>query len=335
MPNWPPYCFIDDDRTVGVPSEFLPGKLVGNNLASVNGPAIPGWSLEAILPALADRASDFIEQAAKGSDPFFLYMPLTTPHTPLAVNKPWKGKSDLNTYADLVMETDAVVGRILDVIDHSGVRENTLVIFSSDNGCAPYIGVDELERKGHFPSGPLRGYKSDVWEGGHRIPFLVRWPGVVPAASRCDQLAQQADLMATFADILGLTLPDDAGEDSVSLLPLFHGRDRPVRSNLVSQSIRGLLAIRKGPWTLIFGAGSGGWGKGGDGQPAQLYNLAADLAESRNLYTEHPERVAELTALMESIVSRGRSTPGSTQRNDVPVNWDRFLSKGDAPPPSR
>lgn len=332
VPNWPPYCFIDDDRTVGIPSEFVPRKLLGNNLASLNGPAISGWTLESILPTLADRASAFIEQAAKGTDPFFLYLPLTTPHTPLAVNTAWKGKSDLNAYADLVMETDAVVGRILDVIDHSGARENTLVIFTSDNGCAPYIGVKELERKGHFPSGPLRGYKSDVWEGGHRVPFLVRWPGVAPAASRCDLLVQQADLMATFADVLGLTLPGDAGEDSVSFLPLLRNGDRPVRTNVVSQSMRGLLAIRNGTWKLILGPGSGGWGEGRDDQPAQLYNLADDIAESRNLYAENPQRVAELTDLMGSIVSRGRSTPGPTQRNDVPVNWTRFLSKRDAQP---
>ncbi len=331
VPNWPPYSFIDNDQIVGIPSEFLPGGLLGNNLASLQGPALAGWTLEPILPTLADRACAFIEQAARGAEPFFLYLPLTTPHTPLAVNEPWKGKSGLNTYADLVMETDAIVGRVLDAIDHSGARENTLVVFTSDNGCAPYIGVNELERKGHFASGPFRGYKSDVWEGGHRVPFLVRWPGVVPAASRCDQLVQQADLMATFAEILCLRLPDDAGEDSVSLLPLLKGLDRPVRECAVNQSSQGLLALRKGPWKLIFGPGSGGWGKGRDDQPAQLYNLADDLSESRNLYAENPERVAELTALMESIVNRGRSTPGPPQHNDVPLNWKRFLSEDDTP----
>jgi arylsulfatase A-like enzyme len=325
VPNWPPYCFIENNRTKGIPSEFLPGALLKNNLASLQGPALPGWRLEAILPALADRACGFIEQAAIGPFPFFLYLPLTAPHTPLAVNAAWRGKSGLNPYADLVMETDAVVGRVLAALERSGTADHTLVFFTSDNGCAPYIGLDELKAKGHFPSGPLRGYKSDVWEGGHRVPFIVRWPGVVRARARSDQLVLQADLMATCAEILDTTREDGNAEDSCSLLPLLKGMDKPVRESAVTQSAQGLFAIRKGPWKLILGPGSGGWGTGRDDQPAQLYNLADDLAESRNLHASRPDVAAELTALMESTVSRGRSTSGAVRRNDVPVNWRRFL----------
>jgi len=328
VPNWPPFCFIENDRTVGIPSEFLPGKLVGNNLASQQGPALAGWKLEAILPTLGDRACEFIEASAKKPEPFFLYMPLTAPHTPLAVNSQWKGKSGMIAYSDFVMETDALVGRVLAALDKSGASPNTLVVFTSDNGCAPYIGVEQLEKMGHFPSGPLRGYKSDAWEGGHRVPFIVRWPGVVAEGSRCAQLVQHADLMATFAEILGVKLPDNAGEDSVSILPLLRGSDKPVREMAVNQSSGGLPAIRKGPWKLIFGPGSGGWGKGRDEQPGQLYNLADDLSESKNLYAEKPEIVAELTALMEKVVDEGRSTPGAKQANDQPFNWRRFLPGG-------
>ena len=326
VPNWPPFCFIENDRTAGIPSEFLPKKLMGNNLASQQGPALAGWKLEAILPTLGDRACEFIKASAGKSEPFFLYMPLTAPHTPLAVGTTWKDKSGLNTYADFVMETDAIVGRVLAAIEKSGASGNTLVVFTSDNGCAPYIGAAELEKMGHFPSGPLRGYKSDAWEGGHRVPFIVRWPGEVREGSKCDQLVQQADLMATFADILGVKLPDNAGEDSVSILPLLRGSDKSVREMAVNQSSNGLCAIRKGPWKLIFGPGSGGWGKGGDDQSAQLYNLADDLAETKNLCAEKPELVAELTALMEKVVSEGRSTPGAKQANDQPFNWKRFMS---------
>jgi arylsulfatase A-like enzyme len=303
----------------------LPAALLKDNLASLQGPALPGWKLEAILPALADRACDFIAQSAGTPSPFFLYLPLTTPHTPLAVNAAWRGKSGLNTYADLVMETDAVVGRVLATLERSGAADHTLVFFTSDNGCAPYIGLDELRAKGHHPSGPLRGYKSDVWEGGHRVPFIVSWPGVVRPRARSDRLVLQADLMATCAEILGAALGEDVAEDSHSLLPLLEGIDRPVRESAVNQSAQGLLAIRKGPWKLIFGPGSGGWGTGRDDQPAQLYNLADDLAESRNLHAQRPDIVAELTALMESTVNRGRSTPGAARRNDVPVDWRRFL----------
>lgn len=321
VPNWPPFCFIENDRTVGIPSEFLPARLLRNNQASVQGPALDGWTLEPILPALGDRAVQFIDDSPGDSRPFFLYMPLTSPHTPLAVNDEWQGRSGLGVYADFVMETDAVVGRVLEAIDSSPAVDRTLVLFTSDNGCAPYIGVADLERQGHYPSGPLRGYKSDVWEGGHRVPFIVRWPGVVKPGSLCARLVHQADVMATFADIVKKPLPDGAGEDSFSLLPLLEGEDRDVRPTAVSQSMRGMLAVRRGPWKLIFGRGSGGWTKGEDAFPAQLYHLEDDLSESKNLYADRAETVTELDDLMQRLVSDGRSTPGPARANDVPVRW--------------
>jgi arylsulfatase A-like enzyme len=325
VPNWPPFCFIQNDRTVGIPSEFLPARLFQNNQASQQGPALDGWKLEPILPMLGVKASEFIIRAAKKDAPYFLYMPLTAPHTPLSVNEEWKGKSGLNLYADFVMETDSVVGTVLKAIDESGEADNTLVVFTSDNGCAPYIGASDLEKKGHFPSGPLRGYKSDAWDGGHRVPMIVRWPGVVGTGSTCGQLVHQADLMATCAEIVGAKLPSNAGEDSVSILPLLKGVDEPVRESAVSQSMRGLLSVRKGDWKMIFGRGSGGWTKGNDEHPAQLYNLKSDLAETSNLYAEEPKLAQSLTMLMKSIVENGRSTPGAKQKNDVQVKWRRFL----------
>jgi arylsulfatase A-like enzyme len=336
VPNWPPYCFIENDRTIGIPSEFLPARLLKNHQASLPGPALPDWKLEPILPTLGDRACAFVERCAKQTAPFFLYMPLTSPHTPLAVTDAWKGKSGLNVYADFVMETDAVVGRVLEAIEKSGAASKTLVVFTSDNGCAPYVGAAELEKMGHFPSGPLRGYKADAWEGGHRVPFLVRWPGVVKPGSVCNQLVQHADLLATCAEIVRANLPATAGEDSVSLLPLLAGGDKPVRESAVNCSAGGLLAIRHGPWKLIFGPGSGGWGQGRDSQLGQLYNLADDLAETKNLYAEKPDVVAELMALMDKVVSEARSTPGAMQANDLPVNWKRFMQPaGQAKKPAK
>lgn len=326
VPNWPPFCYIEQDRTIGIPSEFLPARLFLNNQASVQGPALVNWTLEPILPALGNRTVEYISRMSKEVQPFFVYLPLTSPHTPLSVNDAWKGKSGLNRYADFVMETDAIVGRVLDALEQNNVADKTLVIFTSDNGCAPYIGVTELEDMGHFPSGPLRGYKSDVWEGGHRVPFIVRWPGHVEPKSVCHYLVHQADLIATCAEVTGAKLQATSGEDSVSLLPLLRGEDRPLRDHAVSQSSGGLISIRRGPWKLVFGPGSGGWGKGRDDHPAQLYNLADDLGETRNLYAERREMVKELTALMEKLVNDGRSTPGQIQKNDQPFDWKQFMA---------
>jgi arylsulfatase A len=320
VPNHPPFCFIENDRSVGIPTAFLSARLVGNNQASIQGPALADWTLEPILPALGDRAATFIAESAQKQEPWLLYLPLTSPHTPLSVNEEWKGKSGLNLYADFVMETDALVGRVLDALEKSGEAENTLVIFTSDNGCAPYIGMSDLEKMDHYPSGPLRGAKADAWEGGHRVPFIVRWPGTVKPGSVCDQLVQQSDLIATFAELLGTKLPDNAGEDSVSLMPLFKGSNQPVRENAVSASIGGTPALRSGSWKYIPAPGSGGWGKGGDqSQPVQLYNLSDDLGETKNLAAAMPEKVAEMNALLEKLITEGRSTPGAAQRNDVEV----------------
>jgi arylsulfatase A len=320
IPNWPPFCFIENDRTLGIPTEFLPSESMVKNQASNQGPALKGWKLEGILPALGDRTIRFIDESVQKKEPFLVYMPLTSPHTPLAVNEEWKDKSHLNLFADFVMETDAVVGRVLDALEKSGAAENTLVIFTADNGCAPYIGVKDLEQMGHYPSGPLRGYKADAWEGGHRVPFMVRWPGVVKPGSVCGQLVYQADLMRTFADVFSVKLPDNAGEDSFSLMPLLKGLDKPIRENAVSASIGGIPGVRSGSWKYIPAPGSGGWGSGGDqSKPVQLYNLADDIGETKNLAAAMPEKVAEMKALLEKLITDGRSTPGAVQKNDVEV----------------
>ena len=320
VPNYPPYCFIENDRTVGIPSEPLPKRLLENHLAYIAGPALPGWKLEEILPAITGKACDFIQQQAKAKKPFFLYFPLTSPHTPLAPTKEWQGKSGLGRYADFVMETDAMIGRVLDTIDKSGAGGNTLVIVTSDNGCAPYIGVSEMEAKGHFPSAQFRGYKSDAWDGGHHIPFIARWPGTIKPGTHCPQVVCLNDLMATCAEILGTNLPDTDGEDSISILPLLRGEDRPTRANVVHHSIQGKFAIREGRWKLILCAGSGGWSKGGGTEPVQLYDMTADIGERKNLQAEHPDIVARLTKKLEKIVADGRSTPGPNQQNDVVVD---------------
>jgi arylsulfatase A len=317
VPNWPPFAFIQRDRTVGIPTEFLATKNIEPKLVSVQGPSLAGWELENVLPTITDKACDFIMHAAKDRKTFFMYMPLTSPHTPIAVTDEWRGKSGLNGYADFVMETDAMVGRVLAALEKSGAADNTLLVFTSDNGCSPLADIKQLESAGHFPSGPLRGYKASVWEGGHRVPFIVRWPGKVKAGTQCDQLVQQTDLMATFAEVIAAPVPPGSGEDSVSIVSLLHGETQPVREYGISHSSSGVPCLRKGDWKIIFGKESDKEARSGSGAPGQLYDLATDLGETKNLWSKHPQLVAELTAAMERIVA--------SHTNDVAVHWARFL----------
>lgn len=336
VPNWPPYCFIENDRTVGIPSEWLPGRLLGGNLASTAGPAMPYWHFEQLLPTWAQKADAYIKDRSEAEEPFFLYLPMTSPHTPLSVNKSFIGKSGLNNlYADLVMETDDVLGRVMASLRRHGVDDNTLVLFASDNGCAHYVGAKEdgygpfeaaMEPQGHYPSGPYRGYKSDAWDGGHRVPCIARWPGVIEPDRTCDALVCLSDLMATCADIVGKVLPDNAGEDSVSMLPLFRQTGGYSRTTVVHHSLSGKFAIREGRWKLVLCPGSGGW-TCNDAEAAkaglplvQLYDMQADSGEMQNLQAERPDKVKELVALLTRQVAEGRSTPGTRQENDVPVD---------------
>lgn len=280
-----------------------------------------------MLPALTKRASAYVEGSAKCGQPFFLYFALNSPHTPIVPSQAWQDKSGLGDYGDFVMQTDAAVGDVLTALDAAGVASNTLVIFTSDNGCSPAAKVDRLEEQGHFPSAGFRGYKADIWDGGHRVPFLARWPGVVRPGSACGQLVCLTDLMATCAEIVGADLPDDAGEDSASILPLLRGESKSVREAAVHHSISGKFAIRQGRWKLGLCAGSGGWGKPGDDQATrqglpslQLYDLDADIAETRNVQADHPDVVARLRQLLEGYVADGRSTPGAKQSNDAMVD---------------
>lgn len=271
-----------------------------------------------MLPRLTRRAEEFIATNLK--TPFFLYVPLTSPHTPIVPAPEWKGNSPLGEYADFVMQTDAAVGRILAVLEQHGIAEKTLVIFTADNGCSPQAGVGALERKGHFPSAGFRGYKSDIWEGGHRVPFFVRWPGVVKPRSTTDATICLVDFMATVAEITGVQLPVEAAPDSVSFLPALRGTSTaPQRDSVVHHSIEGKFAIRSAQWKLCLCAGSGGWSKGGDSSPVQLYDLTTDPAETINLAPQNPEVVTRLTLLLHRQITEGRSTPGPEQTNDTQV----------------
>ncbi len=318
--DMPPYVFIENDRCRGVPTV--------EKTWIRKGPAHKDFEAGDVLPTLADRAVAIIGEHARGGRPFFLYLALTAPHTPILPTADWKGKSGLNAYGDFVMQVDATVGGVLDALDRAGVAERTLVFFASDNGCSPAANFPELAAKGHHPSYHFRGHKADIFDGGHRIPFLVRWPGRVRAGSTSNQLVCLTDLMATCAEMLGTRLPDSAGEDSVSLVPVLLGRSGgPRREAVVHHSVDGSFAIRQGRWKLELCPGSGGWSPPRPGRDdtsrlplVQLYDLGGDVGERANLQDRHPEVVERLTKLLEKYVADGRSTPGTPQKNTGEVD---------------
>lgn len=282
-----------------------------------------------MLPRTTDFAVDFIQTKAadaKNGKPFFLYMAFGSPHTPIVPTKEWTGKSGLGAYGDFVMMTDGMVGRILEAIDTHGLADNTIVLFSSDNGSSKEADIPSLERKGHYPSAHFRGSKADLWDGGHRVPFIVRWPaGGIKAGLTCGQLVGLTDLMATLADVVGYGLPDDAAEDSLSFFPAFRGE--PVaeeRRGIVHHSISGKFAIRTARWKLLLAPGSGGWSSPTDAQARlrnlpeiQLYDMHRDPAEQVNLHEERPEIVAQLTEYLMEDVLKGCSRPGAVSKNDI------------------
>ena len=277
-----------------------------------------------MLPRLTEKSVAYIEERAKTpKQPFFLYVPLGSPHAPIVPTEEWQGKSGLNAHADFVMQTDATVGSIMDALETNGFAENTLIIFTSDNGTSKNAGIPALRKKGHYVSAQYRGSKADLWEGGHRVPFVLRWPGKVEPGSRCDQLITLVDLFATVSDITGEQAPDMA-EDSVSFLPALSGQ--PIvstRKGVIHHSISGHFGYRQGKWKLLLARGSGGWsapterGAAADAPPAQLYDMENDPGEQNNLYLTHPEVAEQLLADLTSDVARGRSTDGPDAQNDV------------------
>jgi arylsulfatase A-like enzyme len=294
------------------------------------GPAGEKFEAIDVQSGIFDRTIAYIgERAADSREgrPFFAYVPLAAPHTPIVPSAEFQGSSGISPYADFVKQVDADVGRLLQALKRHEIDMDTLVIFTSDNGCSPAANIPELQAAGHQPSHIYRGHKADLYEGGHRVPFIVRWPAKVKAGTVSDQLVGQIDFMATFAELIGTPLPATAGEDSVSFLPALLGTDMtPIRDHIISQSINGNFAIRDGTWKLCLCPGSGGWSAprpGKDDQSGlpefQLYDLATDPGETKNLVPQHPDRVAKMKAALEQHIARGRSTPGSDQANDAEI----------------
>lgn len=314
-----PYVYLENDKATEqatvTKAFFRPGP--------------SGADFEAIncLRDFARESRAYIKaRAAEKEQPFFLYLPLTSPHTPIVPSEAWQGKSGIGAYGDFLMETDWVVGEVLAELDNNKLADNTLVIFVTDNGCSPAAKIPDLVKQGHQPNGALRGHKADIYEGGHRVPFIVRWPEKVKAGSSYDQTICTADIFATLADINGKlpTVPAEAAEDSFSFLPALTGQTQATRPFTIHHSINGSFAIRKGKWKLALCPGSGGWS---DPRPnkalkdlslpnVQLFDLEADLGEQHNVQDKHPAVVEELVNDLATAIDKGRTTEGPQQSND-------------------
>jgi len=348
--DMPPYCFIENDRTVGIPS--VPKDPLDFSQQHRGGLMVPGWRDDRVNGVLTEKAVEVIRGhggvngnghgtgegngggcGEHSETPFFLYLALTGPHTPWAPAEAFKGRSGIGPRGDLIMEMDWTVGEVMRTLEEQGLRDNTLIIFTSDNG--PHPMQEEVTMHGHRPAGDLRGQKSDIWDGGHRVPYLASWPARMPGGRVCDHLICLTDLMATCASIVGAELPEDAGEDSFDNLPaLLH--DEKVRDSVVLHSLHGMFALRQGDWKYIAGADGGGFPKregnrigfppeledwqtdvGYDGiqaqgdrtpAPVQLYRLDEDISERRNLFAQYPEIAAQYARELERLIAAGRSS---------------------------
>jgi len=289
-----------------------------------------------MLPKLTAGAVDYINGRKGKKEPFFLYVPWNSPHAPVVPSAKWQGKSRLNAHADFVMQTDDSYGRVIKALRDNGMLDNTLVICSSDNGTsAPTSKKKKLEEMGHFPSGDLRGSKADIWDGGHRVPFIVYWPKVVKAGTSTDKLVCLTDVMATVAEMTGFKLPPNAAEDSISFLPALKDAGKHARTSVIHHSVSGYFAIRQGKYKLLMCPGSGGWTKPkptselwkqmeAEGKPTvQLYDMTKDLSEQKNLAARSRNKVKSMQELLTKQVNDGRTTPGPKQANDVPITIDK------------
>ncbi len=325
-----PYVYVENGKVTAQPDRTTENKEKFSWWRK--GPTASDFQHEDVLPNFTRRGVKYIEERAVTGEPFFLYFPIPAPHTPILPTPEFRGKSGTNAYGDFCLQVDNTVGKIIDALEGAGIADNTILIFTSDNGCSPEADFDQLADLDHHPSYIFRGHKADIYEGGHRIPLIMRWPKEISAWSVSAETVCLCDLMATCADIVGTSLPDNAGEDSVSNLPVWRDRqlDRSLREATIHHSIDGSFSIRKGKWKLEMCAGSGGWSKPRPGEeceglpPIQLYNLDTDIGERQNVYDQYPDMVEQLKTLLTQYVENGRSTPGTKQGNTGGMRWEQL-----------
>lgn len=320
--NFPPYCWIEGDRFVTIPTKpVIKSRPLAGGGSFRPGPMAESWNPYDILPTITEKTVEWIE-ARDADQPFFTYLAFNSPHYPIVPNKEFHGKSGAGYYGDFVVETDAMVGKVMAALEKKGLLEDTIVIFTADNG-AENLAFSRLEEFEHWSSGDFRGLKRDVYEGGHRVPFIVSWPGKVEGGARSDEIVSQVDFAATFADIIGYNLGADDAIDSYTLLPVLTGQEykRPLRVATVQNTSAKAFALRQGDWVFI-NAASGAAQREGKayldhfglqtypkGTPGLLFNLSDDPRQSKNLYEEHPDRVALMKQLLERYRGGERCAP--------------------------
>lgn len=316
--DFPPYVYIHNGRitamsTVEQAAQPFPAYLR-------NGPRGKDLVMEDVLDHLLEQAAGFIRRESEKSEPFFLYFPLTAPHKPALPHPRFRGRTKLGPYGDFVVQVDWTVGQVLRTLDQCGIADDTLFVFTSDNGSYMHRlddpqaadhtddpSIQAYRASSHRANGVLRGTKADIWEAGHRVPFFIRWPGKVAPDSRCHQTICLTDISATVAELLGCDLPDGAAEDSFSFLPYLFGKSRPTpRPPVIHHSAAGMFAVRDGEWKLVLGNGSGGREKPRGkpfARPYRLFNLARDLSEQENVIGQQPDIASHLEEACASVRS--------------------------------
>ncbi|MDF1859719.1 MAG: arylsulfatase [Verrucomicrobiales bacterium] len=321
--NFPPYCWIEDDKVVKAPDVLMDTALwkpiKEGNWECRPGPMTSDWDPYENIPTTTAKGVEYIRKQKDSDEPFFLYFAFPSPHAPIIPNDEFDGKSEAGPYGDFVYETDDACGQLIRALEESGQADNTIIIFTADNGPEKYAYARD-EKFDHWSAHPLRGLKRDIYEGGHHVPFLVKWPGVTKAGSVSDALVSQIDIMATIAGAIEVSLPADAAEDSHDLLPVLKGGADQARTTHIHNTKEDKWAIRHGEWVLI--SGNDGYHSGrnkaweekrgylaDNKAPVELYHLESDLAQKKDVSGDHPDKVKDLADLLKKIREQGYSAP--------------------------
>jgi arylsulfatase A len=312
----PPYIYYENGKPTEKGTVELEGQNSPRGVFWRKGKASPHFDIQKTLDHFSEKASAFLTTSAAEKRPFFLYLPLTSPHTPWLPSDAFKGKSNAGIYGDFVAHTDAVVGQVLQTLQRLGIADNTLVIFTSDNG-ADWKPGDKKIYPTHQANGIYRGQKSDIWEGGHRVPFIAKWPSAIKAGGVAQETICLTDLMATFAAITSQKLPQNAGQDSFDLSTILLGTStKAPRKSTIHHSIQGMFAIRNGKWKFVDGQGSGGWSKDESAtaeMKSQLYDISLDPTESKNVVEQYPEIARKLKAELDQQNNMGYTRTGAVR----------------------